>query len=580
VTGSRVRIPDGPLIVIQGGDEHGGVVVVAPPDRRPLAPPPPPASGAGAVPGLASLTTTVPSPLTVSVRGRVSARGRPAAKALLQLAPLLPAPPMITQTDENGRYELVQQNGVEGDYRVAVRKPGYEFTEYGAQGNRRGAVLHLKPGDTVDDIDIALTPLSSISGRILDDFGDPVEGALVRVGQLRFADGQRKLVDAPSTTSRTDDLGRYRIFGIRPGQYALIAAVGQVVVTESAADFPGYSTTYFPGTTAAAEVQLLSVGTAQTLTDLDFRLVRQKTFKIAGHASDSSGDPVSGGISLAPRRQSGSIAAIQLGAKIDRDGGFEFSNVPAGQYVLQISRGTNRSAYSEAEFTYRFIDIIDSDVTDLDMQTGLGSTITGRVTFEGGEPPPLDRVEISAMPADLDRTPGGQTAHARFDEDHRFELTRIHGPRRLQAPRLPAGWMLKSVIVNGVDVTDEPLAFGRDDQSLEDVEVVLTNQATRVIGHIAETRDVAPSDLAVLAFSSRRDQWYLNTRYIRRTVASNTGNFTFDGLPPGEYSLVASYPPDDPGQWRDPDVLEKLALTATRVRLSEGQKISADLRVR
>jgi len=189
-------------------------------------------------------------------------------------------------------------------------------------------------------------------------------------------------------------------------------------------------------------------------------------------------------------------------------------------------------------------------------------------------------VDLSAMPADLDRTANGQSAHARYGDDNRFELVGINGPRRIRTTRMPAGWVMKSVIVSGVDVTDEPLPFGNDDQSLDDVEVVVTNRVTRLSGTIAESRDVTPTDLAVLAFSSRRDEWYLNTRYIRRTVPMPDGRFSFEGLPPGEYFVLAAYPPDDPGEWRDPDALEKLALQATRARLSEGQQVAVELKVR
>ena len=575
----RFRIPDSARYSLQAGEERSGIVIIGSTDR-PLMPPPPRPSQTDA--GRPSLLPG-DSQMAIAVRGRVTrAGGLPVSRAGVQLMSLVPGPPVVSQTDVSGRYELILPNGGAGDYRVVVRKPGYAFAEYGAPSpDRRGAVLRLNPGDTRDDLDIALTKLSSASGRILDDLGDPVEGALLRMAQLRYVDGQRQLVDAPALAARSDDLGRYRISGLRPGQYALIAAVGQVVVTEAAAEFPGYGTSYFPGTASANEIQLLSVGAAQELTDLDFRLTRQKSFTIAGHAADSEGNPVTGGITLTPRRRSGAIAAIQMGARIDREGGFEFLNVPPGEYVVQVTRGVGRSAFSEGEFAYRFVDIVDADIKDLDLQTGLGSTISGRLIFDGGEPPPLERLELSAMPVDLDRTPGGQIARARINpDDYTFELTRINGPRRIQVMQPPSGWMLKGVVISGVDVTDEPLPFGRDDQSLDGVEVLLTKRATRLAGRIAEARDVSMTDLGVLVFSTRRDQWYLNTRYIRRGVARSDGSFSFDGLPPGEYYVLAAYPPDDPGAWRDPEMLEKLALQATRTRLSEGQQISVDVRPR
>ena len=565
----RLRIPESTPYTVQAGEERSGLLVVGTQEQllnspRPMQQPSDPQ-------------------LAITVRGRVTrGGGMPATRAGVQLMAVTPGPPLVTQTDDGGRYEFVVPNNLAGAYRVFVRKPGYAFGEYGASlPSRRGTVLTLKAGEVREELDVTLTKLSSASGRILDDLGDPVEGVLVRVAQLRYVDGQRKLVDGPGLSSHTDDLGRYRISGLRPGQYALIAVVGQVVVASAAAEFPGYGMTYYPGTTSAGEVQLLSVGTGQDVNDLDFRLVRQKGFTIAGHASDSNGEPVSGGISLTPRRRSGAVAAMQMGARIDREGGFEFLNVPPGEYVVQVSRGNGRNAFNEGEFAYRFVDIVDADVRDIDVETGLGSTITGRLIFDGGEPPPLERLELSAMPVDLDRTPGGQTARARINpDDYTFELARINGPRRIQVMQAPAGWMLESVVASGIDVTDEPLPFGRDDQSLADVEVTLTKRATRLAGRISEARDVSMTDLGALVFSTRRDQWYLNTRYIRRSAVRPDGSFAFDGLPPGEYYVLAAYPPEDPGAWRDPEMLEKLALQATRTRLSEGQQISVDVRLR
>jgi len=55
---------------------------------------------------------------------------------------------------------------------------------------------------------------------------------------------------------------------------------------------------------------------------------------------------------------------------------------------------------------------------------------------------------------------------------------RVHGPWRLVVERPPAGWDLKAVIANGVDVTDAPLPFGTPDQSLSDVQVVIARLIT------------------------------------------------------------------------------------------------------
>jgi hypothetical protein len=64
----------------------------------------------------------------------------------------------------------------------------------------------------------------------------------------------------------------------------------------------------------------------------------------------------------------------------------------------------------------------------------------------------------------------------------------INGPRRLQVIRASADWTLESILVSGIDVTDQPLAFGRGDQSLTDVEIVLTDRVTALSGTILDDR--------------------------------------------------------------------------------------------
>jgi hypothetical protein len=271
-----------------------------------------------------------------------------------------------------------------------------------------------------------------------------------------------------------------------------------------------------------------------------------------------------------------------MGARIDRDGAFEFPNVPPGDYVLQVVHG--RSDGNEGEFAYQFVTVTDRDVTDLEIQSSTGSTLTGHITSDGGDGPKLDGIELSALPTDLDRAPrfGGPPARARVAPDGSFELDGISGPRRLQVVRMPTGWTTKTILVHGVEVTDQPQSFGREDQSTDDVEIVLTSHVTRIAGSISgigsPTGSLASADVAVLAFATDRESWYQGSRYRRRVAPAAAGTFAIEGLPPGDYYVVASEAPQDPGEWQDPAVLEKLAASATRVRLADGQQVSLSLR--
>jgi hypothetical protein len=268
-----------------------------------------------------------------------------------------------------------------------------------------------------------------------------------------------------------------------------------------------------------------------------------------------------------------------MGARIDPKGGFEFRNVPPGDYVLQVVHGRSGS-WNEGEFAYRYINVADSDVTDLEIQTSAGSIVAGHIVTDGGELPKADSVEVSAVPVDVDRAPriGGPPARARIQADGSFELAGMNGPRRLQVVRAPAGWMLKSILAHGSDVTDQVLSFGRDDESIDDVEVVLTNRITQVLGSLSGLRGLAPTDVAVLAFATDPAQWYPGTRFRRRVSPSADGQFSIDGLPPGDYFVVAAEPPRDPGEWLNPDTLERLSRGAARVHLADAGRVSVRIR--
>ncbi len=123
------------------------------------------------------------------------------------------------------------------------------------------------------------------------------------------------------------------------------------------------------------------------------------------------------------------------------------------------------------------------------------------------------------MPIDPDLSPaapGSADVHA----DWSFEIHGVNGPRRLQLQRAPAEWTLKEIRVNGIDATDRPLAFGKADQSLADVEVVLTDRINTVSGTIVDDHGRAAPAAKVVVFSPDRDRWYPTSRYLRAASAA------------------------------------------------------------
>ena len=283
-----------------------------------------------------------------------------------------------------------------------------------------------------------------------------------------------------------------------------------------------------------------------------------------------------GGV-LAYPRSVGIQASVSVGARLTDDGTFEFPNVPPGQYVIQASRGGSNS-WTEAEFTAIPVSVNGTDVTGLVVQTSAGSSISGRFTFDAfnnSSRPAPSAIELSPLPADFDLSPS-RSASANIHADWTFEMAGINGPRRLQLVIAPSGWALKEIRVNGIDVTDHALPFGRADQSLTDVEVVLTDRINELSGTIAS----APGS-HLIVFPTDRDRWYPSSRFLRTAVAGVDGSFTLSGLPFGTYytMAVSQLPAEGEDSWQDPQYLDSLVSRASTITLGDGQKQVLTLRL-
>jgi Carboxypeptidase regulatory-like domain len=437
----------------------------------------------------------------------------------------------------------------------------------------------LAEGERREHVDIPLLRWGTLSGRVLDERGDPLQGASVDVLRARFEAGRRRLMSAASTPVLTDDLGRYRLSGLPPGQYIVSARVGDTQTT----DLPGYARSYYPGTTNPGQAQFVSIGLGQDQTGIDCTLSRTRTARISGTIVSATGQrEVAGSLTLSPSFQSTSVTDAPVGARIYRDGQFEFTNVPPGQYLIRADRGRS-NGWIEGEFGTLPVAVDGSDVTGLTLQTSTGSSIHGRVTFDARDPSSRPRpgsLEISPVPSDIDLAPRSY-ASADIHPDWTFDIRGVNGPRRLQLVRAPAEWTLEDVRVNGVSVIDRPLPFGRREQSVEDVEIVVGDRVSELTGTVAAERDAPTPGANVIAFSIDRERWYTASRFLRVTTAGERGVFSIKGLPFGAYYIAAvdRLPDEGENAWQDPEFLAGLIRRANTVTVRDGQSQALDLRI-
>jgi hypothetical protein len=591
VLGSRVNqssvyypgvtnLGDAQRIVLRSGDETLGIDF-----SGDLGPPVDPTPALPTVNANGQLIRPVLVVGTAVIRGRVTRDdGFPVARATVSTQVAMTAPGLgrqailsgskTAQTGDDGSYEISELPA--GQYRVVAAKPGYIRGGYGQREETDPSTpVDVADAQTRTRIDVVLQRNSNVTGRVVDEYGDPVENVAVTLSQIKFLGGRKRLVTVSAMSGRTtDDLGRYRVYSVPPGDYVVSASVGQVVAFQPSTGVSGYALTYFPSTPNPREAQFVSVPRALDVTGIDFVLVPIQTATVSGRKIGADGEPFGGSLTITPSQRSGALVTEPAGARIYDDGRFEFPNVAPGDYVIQGDQGKSGQD-REGQFASAFVTVDGANVPDVLLQSAPGSTISGRVIFEG-DGPTVQSLTITTSRADFDRTPNS-TAQADVRQDLRFAMAGIRGPRRITVGRLPSGWMLKSVTANGVDVTDVPLPFGSPDQSLTDVQVVVTSQVTELSGTVADGRGDLATSYTLLVFPVDRDRWYPGSRYFRRAGPGSGGNFSVRGLPPADYYVAPmtgwNVLKDGNDGWQEPEFLESIALRASRATLTEGGRV-------
>ena len=140
-------------------------------------------------------------------------------------APPLPESHFAATTGPDGRFAI--EHVPPGSYRLyAFQSGGYVPAEYGQHSPRgRGTIFDLVAGQKMTDVQLALTPTGSISGRVYDRDGEPAGRAIVQALRPYYRDGTRALTIVQSVL--TNDRGQYRLFWLPPGRYYVTAKSGQ-----------------------------------------------------------------------------------------------------------------------------------------------------------------------------------------------------------------------------------------------------------------------------------------------------------------------------------------------------------------
>jgi hypothetical protein len=564
---------------------------------------------------MAAVTSTVALAIAAApakparVAGRVvNAASQPVRGALVLIAGTDVAVSRVTATDDAGRFSFVAVPA--GHVLVVAGKPTYLAALYGAAHAGRPGKTVAVGTDPSADLVITIARGATVSGHVMDDDGQPVAGARVRVTSRRLVGKVAVLggdIGDPSAVL-TDEAGAFRVFDIPPGDYVVGVAArglaaGDTRVGDASPDEPapspqgasvGYAPAYFPAAASpeGATVVTLAAGTDRTGLEIKTKMVRMA--RIDGAVAGVEGTMPPNQIQIRPRgwMTAGALLYSQT-TRVGGDGRFAFTNVPPGEYTIYARTLPSPRDPILGDTRPRPTIWAMSDVTvaqadaHVIMHWDGGLTVSGHVTFAGMAHAPDDvTVRIGLRPtaamagvAVPDAVP--------VSADGRFTLKGVLPGEYWLTVQVPASprtqlpdWIAGSAIIDGHDAFDEAFAVGPN-LGAPDIPVVLTQETQQIDGTLRDGRGHAVTDCPVVIFSADRRFWFPQSRHIAMRRTDTTGGLLFNlgaALPPGEY-YVAAAPDLGPNEQYDPSLLGDLTATARKVTMATGSSETVQLRL-
>ncbi len=488
-------------------------------------------------------------------------------------------------TDADGNFHI--ESVVPGRYRLFLEKTG--LVEVNGRGLKADTnVFTIRAGQPLEDLLFRMLPTAIISGHITDEDGDPMSGVRIIAQKKKPGKATRESVG----TDATNDLGEYRLSGLFPGQYWIVAMpppdfrdYEQQPKKSSHGDNRDnsqpdnrYLTTYYPGTYDAMQASAVTLKAGEE-TPVNFTLVPARTYRVRGIvAGVTVGQKPS--VELVSRAGE-SVHASEVGP----DGWFEVRGVGPGSYVVRTSAGTE----SQSLVARQDISVVAADVEGLKLVPLPSFTLSGHLRIEGKSSADLTQYSVNLRQAEVPEDAGFFMSqdffgtNAPVDRLGNFEWKNVSpGAYIVQVYGGDGqGFYLKSVTLGGRDIATGFTASGPATLDLvvstkggtvEGVVVLREKETEKDVdtSHVNNDHPVANATVVAVPGEKYRK---LPDRFVTGSTDQH-GRFTIRGLA----TLYAWQDLDEP-VWVDPDFLKSQEANGRAVKVEEGSHQTVELKL-
>jgi protocatechuate 3,4-dioxygenase beta subunit len=526
--------------------------------------------------------TTLEKPAGFTVTGHVlqDPSGQPLRKVEVQLNPRNGqlGDAYSATTDAEGKFQI--ENVLPGRYAVTLDRLG--FVQPGHH-SRLGAPLELKSKDDAKDMVLRMQAAAVITGKIADSDGDPIRGVNVQATRA----GSRNPRDSHDMAyDNTNDLGEYRLAGLRPGPYLISAtATGNFSpfkpkMKDPAAGEVTYIPTYYPGTADKSQAVPIDLHPGDE-TPVSFTLMSSPTFVARGTITRPPGASF---VQVMLRSAENPEMRPAGQEPFREDGVFEFRGLLPGRYnallmVVDLSarqkEQTNNTPQMQVVPLSPSFEITNTSLEGLHLVPEAAGQIRGQFRIDKGQK--IDWSQLAVMLTPIDSFSAQLSAAslqagltvARVKTDGSFEMKTVPaGTYRLAITSNSNNlqdYFTKAVNLDGKDVGDTGFAVSGGIYSLE---VVVSAAGATVEGKVVDAKGQPVPGATVVGAPTGESRKRFDL-YGQETTDPQ-GHFTLRGLNPGEYTVIAWEELED--NPRDPEVVKLYEDRGEKVQLDEGAR--------
>lgn len=476
-----------------------------------------------------------------AIRGTVSEgqTGRPLARASVTLEPVAGTSgrAQSAHTDPYGAFEFSNLPG--GAYVVTASRRGFAPVNYGQKRWKAAGAPVMLRADESRSLSFQLPRFGSIAGTVLDEneVGLPDHDVVAY-----RASRPPKLV----ARARSDERGRYRIFGLEPGRYLV-----RTVAREFAGS--GYLPTFYRESQRAGDAMAVEVALDQQVDDITIHPAPGRLAAVSGRVDPPGGVEVT----LVSDTGAETVAA-------DASGHFRFNPQAPGMYELYAQASAERRsgevrAIYQTLFLNRDRDDIRLDLQSLPQVQFILKDTQGRT---------VDYHDVLVMARRKDLSGIGKTQALELSGERLAFL-----PGRWDLALIPPRGYFVEALTGAMPPRDNRRADGWNEVMLSNLPTVLQYVLSAAPGGVHGTvtgprQEPVPGAPVYLEAYDPQSQRRLKDVEVTRT--DSHGQYHFSDLAPGDYRLLSSF------DWEAPD--GPLDLPGTRsLRVPEARDLPENL---